>query len=204
MRRTKEEAEQTRNDIINAAITVMNNKGIGSTRFEDIAVEANVTRGAIYHYFKSKNEIILAIHTNVKRQMLELFEKHISEDIDPVISIKNGLKEIFKRFTNDLRYRNIEELFLKAEFASLLKEDKELYSLFQKEKEKTVCEMHQLMKRGQETGSIRKDIVAENLGFVLISSYVGFMTTWFLKVSHLENEGIIDDYIDILLHGIIQ
>lgn len=202
MRRTKEEAEKTKEHIISAAIKVMNEKGIGATRFEDIANEANVSRGAIYHYFKSKNEIILTIHSDMKKQMMNLFEKHIGEDIDPVISLKNGFKEILKKFQNDDNYRAIEELFIKAEFASLLREDQELNLLFANEKKETICNMLELVKRGQISGSLRKDIPPETIGFTLISIYIGFITTWFLKVDELSSVGIVDDYIDILLHGI--
>lgn len=202
MRRTKEEAEKTKEHIISAAIKVMNAKGIGATRFEDIANEANVSRGAIYHYFKSKNEIILTVHANMKKQMMDLFERHIGEEIDPVISLKNGFKEILKKFQNDDNYRAIEELFIKAEFTSLLREDKELNLLFTREKEETICDMLELVRRGQISGSLRKDIPAETIGFALISFYVGFITTWFLKVDEISNVGIVDDYVDILLHGI--
>jgi len=204
MRRTKEEAEQTKQQIIKAAIKVLNEKGIGSTRFEDIASEARVTRGAIYHYFKSKNEIIFAIHSNMKKQMMDLFDRHISDDIDPVLSLKNGLKETLMKFQNDENYRAVEELFLKAEFASLLREDEELNVLFTKEKEETICDMLELVKRGQNSGSIRKDIISDTIGFALISYYVGFITTWFLKVDSISTEGIVDDYVDILLHGILK
>ena len=204
MRRTKEEAEQTKQQIIDAAIKVMNEKGIGATRFEDIAIAANVSRGAIYHYFKSKNEIIYSIHSNMKKQMMDLFERHISEDIDPVLSLKNGLKETLKKFQNDDNYRAVEELFLKAEFTSLLREDKELNLLFSKEKEETICDMLELVKRGQESGSLRKDIRSDTIGFALIAFYIGFITTWLLKVDTISTEGIVDDYVDILLHGILK
>jgi TetR/AcrR family acrAB operon transcriptional repressor len=204
MRRTKEEAEQTRQHILKAAIVVMNNRGISSTRFEDIAVEADVTRGAIYHYFKSKNEIILAIHDNMKKQMMELFEKYISADIDPVISLKNGLKAVFTRFEDDKNYREIEQLFLKAEFASLLKDDKELCKLFEKNKKETICDMLELVKRGQEAGSLRRDIQMENLGFAIIAFYIGFITASFMGKGELGGAGLIDEYIDVLLHGILK
>jgi len=204
MRRTKEEAEQTKQHIMDAAIKIMNEKGIGATRFEDIAKEANVTRGAIYHYFKSKNEIIFKIHSNMKKQMMGLFEKNVSDEIDPILSIKNGLKETLTKFQNDDNYRAIGELFIKAEFTSLLKEDRELHLLFSKEKEETICEMLELVKRGQTSISIRNDIKSDAIVFALMSFYIGFITTWFLRESTLLTDGIVDDYVDILLHGIAK
>ncbi|MCW8850950.1 MAG: TetR family transcriptional regulator, partial [Melioribacteraceae bacterium] len=132
MRRTKEEAEKTKGQIVLAAIKVMNRMGISSTRFEDIATEADVSRGAIYHYFKNKNEILFAIHDQNKKKIHELFDKHVEKDTDPLISLKKGMLEIFARFEEDDEFRMVEELFLKVEFTSLIKEDSELNHLFEK------------------------------------------------------------------------
>ena len=204
MRRTKEEAEQTRNKILSAAIKVMNKKGISSTRFEDIAKESKVTRGAVYHYFKSKNEILYAIHENNKKKLFHLFEKYFNETIDPVISLKNGLKEIFAKFEEDKEFRAVEELFLKVEFTSLIKEDKALHSLFEEDKEETIAKMLELVKRGQVSGSIRKDIEVENLGHAIIAFYIGFISLWFMQVRKFSIKEQSSDYIDILLHGILK
>lgn len=204
MRRTKVEAERTKQKVLSAAIKVMNKKGIGSTRFEDIAKEAKVTRGAVYHYFKSKNEILFAIHENNKKKIFELFEKHLHETIDPSISLKNGLREIFHKFEDDKEFRAIEELFLKIEFASIIKEDKELNELFEKDKEEIISKMLELVKRGQESGSIRKDIDAENLGSSLISFYLGFVSLQIMKIRKFSIKDVSNDYIDILFHGILK
>lgn len=204
VRRTKEEAEQTKNKILSAAIKVMNKKGISSTRFEDIAKEAKFTRGAVYHYFKSKNEILYAIHENNKKKLFQLFEKYLNETIDPVISLKNGLKEIFAKFEEDKEFRAVEELFLKVEFTSLIREDKDLNSLFNKDKDETIAKMLELVKRGQESGSMRKDIEAENLGHAIISFYIGFISLWFMQLRQFSIKEKSSDYVDIILHGIIK
>lgn len=204
MRRTKEEAEQTKQKVISAAIKVMNKKGISSTRFEDIAKEAKVTRGAVYHYFKSKNQILYAIHENNKKKIFKLFEKHLQDNSDPIICLKNGLKEVFSKFEDDKEFRAVEELFLKIEFASIIREDKELNQLFEKDKVETICKMIELVKRGQECGSIRKDIEADNLGYAIISFYIGFVSLWFMQLRQFSIKEKANDYIDILLHGIIK
>ena len=155
MRRTKEEAELTRKEIVSASVKVMNQKGIALTRFQDIAKEANVTRGAIYHYFKSKNEILFAIHQSTSKKLLDLFEKHISVDIDPILGLKNGLSEILTKFENDYEFRSKEMLFLKAEFNSLLKTDKELNKIFKEERNSTLSKLFDLVERGQNLGSTK-------------------------------------------------
>lgn len=61
MRRTKEEAEATRETLLDAAMRVFSRKGYELTRLEDIADEAKVTRGAIYHHFGGKAQVYQAL-----------------------------------------------------------------------------------------------------------------------------------------------
>ena len=54
VRRTKEDAQVTRNHILDTAVEVFNHKGVAHTSLNDIAREAGVTRGAIYWHFADK------------------------------------------------------------------------------------------------------------------------------------------------------
>ena len=54
MRRTKEEAENTRTAILTAAELLFFAKGVSHTSLEQIARHAGVTRGAVYWHFKNK------------------------------------------------------------------------------------------------------------------------------------------------------
>lgn len=60
-RKKKEEAQQTRQQLIEAAIGQFATRGVANTTLTDIADAANVTRGAIYWHFTSKAEIFNAI-----------------------------------------------------------------------------------------------------------------------------------------------
>ncbi|EMM0836497.1 acrEF/envCD operon transcriptional regulator [Enterobacter ludwigii] len=61
VRKKKEEAQQTRQQLIEAAIGQFATRGVANTTLTDIADAANVTRGAIYWHFTSKSEIFNAI-----------------------------------------------------------------------------------------------------------------------------------------------
>ncbi|WP_165679178.1 TetR family transcriptional regulator, partial [Metapseudomonas otitidis] len=54
MRRTKEEAEKTRADILAAAELLFLENGVAHTSLEQIARAAGVTRGAVYWHFQNK------------------------------------------------------------------------------------------------------------------------------------------------------
>ena len=61
-----------------------------------------------------------------------------------------------------------------------------------------------LVKRGQESGSMRKDIEAENLTYALISFYIGFISLWIMQLRQFSIKEKSNDYIDILFHGILK
>lgn len=60
-RKTKEEALETRNRILEAAVEVFLEKGVSQAGLEVIAEKAGVTRGAVYWHFKNKADIFEAL-----------------------------------------------------------------------------------------------------------------------------------------------
>ena len=54
-------SEERRAQIIESAIKVFARQGFASTRMDDVAVESGLSKGLLYWYFKSKEEIIIAI-----------------------------------------------------------------------------------------------------------------------------------------------
>ena len=52
-RRTRDEALETRNTILDTAERVFSERGVSHTTLADIAAAAGVTRGAIYWHFKN-------------------------------------------------------------------------------------------------------------------------------------------------------
>ena len=54
-------SEERRTQIIESATQVFARQGFANTRMEDVASEAGLSKGLLYWYFKSKEEIITAI-----------------------------------------------------------------------------------------------------------------------------------------------
>ena len=62
-RRTKAEAQATRNALIDAAERLFDSRGVSRTSLQDIAQAAGATRGAIYWHFKDKADLFNATST---------------------------------------------------------------------------------------------------------------------------------------------
>ena len=63
--RTQAAAEDKRRQLLDAAVRVFARKGYHASRVGDIAEEAGVAHGLLYHYFKSKDDVLEAVfHEN--------------------------------------------------------------------------------------------------------------------------------------------
>ncbi len=79
MRRTKAEAEETRNSIISAAERVFFEKGVSNATLEDVAKAAGVTRGAIYWHFSNKTDLFLELYNSVPMPQEDMIAREIEE-----------------------------------------------------------------------------------------------------------------------------
>jgi TetR/AcrR family acrAB operon transcriptional repressor len=66
---TKEEAQETRRRILDAAEDVFYAQGVTRTSLAEVAEAANVTRGAIYWHFKNKSDLFVAMCERVRLPM---------------------------------------------------------------------------------------------------------------------------------------
>jgi TetR/AcrR family acrAB operon transcriptional repressor len=71
MRRTKEEAALTRDAIIESALECFDAQGIAQATLDGIAEGAGVTKGAVYHHFSGKGEILHEIRESVSLPLLD-------------------------------------------------------------------------------------------------------------------------------------
>ncbi len=69
VRRTKEEAEATRLQLLDAAERCFREKGVAGTTLDDIAKNAGHTRGAVYWHFENKADIFEAVCERVHTPM---------------------------------------------------------------------------------------------------------------------------------------
>lgn len=80
MARTPKVVEDRREQIIDAAVRVFAQKGFDKATNKDIAHEAGITAGLIYHYFKNKEELLkAALEGNSPEQLLRSFPSHMLE-----------------------------------------------------------------------------------------------------------------------------
>jgi AcrR family transcriptional regulator len=69
VRRTADEAEQTRQAIVGAARTLFATRGFAATPTEDVVAAAGVTRGALYHHFADKAALFREVFVQLSAEL---------------------------------------------------------------------------------------------------------------------------------------
>lgn len=129
VRKTKEEAEKTRKELIDAARAVFHQRGVSRSTLEKIAKEAGVTRGAVYWHFKDKAELFFAMREDVFTPMIERTDAFLFSEAyeNPLDAIEASLKEFFRVLEDSQVVREVFEIMILRceyvdEFASVQEE----------------------------------------------------------------------------------
>src|SRR5262245_58814786 len=112
MRKTKEEAEITRQKLLRAALSVFGRMGYADTRLEDIAQEAGVTRGAIYHNFGSKVELYRILVAQASARVQPVIDAAVQAGGAPLAVLRLLFVNVLMFAAEDPEFRAIQEIVL--------------------------------------------------------------------------------------------
>lgn len=122
VKKTKQEALETRHRILDTAEMVFHQKGVSNTTLDNIAKAAGVTRGAIYWHFKNKTDVFNAMFDRVRLPLEEMAIATADEDVqDPIGELISSIAFFFNKVVTDSHYRLVFDiLFNKCEFVEEL------------------------------------------------------------------------------------
>ncbi|MCP4755518.1 MAG: TetR family transcriptional regulator [Proteobacteria bacterium] len=202
MKRTKEEAEETRRTIFKAALKVFSQRGYSGTRLEDVAAEAEVTRGAIYWHFKNKSHLYSSLLCEGYFGYGQRIQRILETDKSPLSKIRGLLKETLVSLGEDEEYRAVQELlFFKTEM--LQNQDHAIKEIV-KHNQKLKRDISHLVEKGIEIGEIDPETDSDLASLALISYLNGIEFTWMSTPRSFSVTDKADDLIEFMLQTIVQ
>lgn len=117
-RRTREEALETRDRIVDAAEDVFHDKGVTHASLAEIAARAGVTRGAIYWHFKDKAELFEAMMRRVALPAEDMGRRaRGAAPCDSLDLLRRAAVEVLMRAARDRRVARIYDIaYYKCEY----------------------------------------------------------------------------------------
>ena len=101
-RRTKADAQTTRNNLLDAAEQLFQSRGVSHTSLNDIATAAGTTRGSIYWHFKDKADLFNAMMERVTLPLEQtLVVAYVEQSAHPVAEIRSAMLEALRLIATD-------------------------------------------------------------------------------------------------------
>ena len=108
VRKTKDEASETRSRLLDAAERVFNKNGVSCTSLNEIAKAAGLTRGAIYWHFKNKADLFDAMMARATLPMEEMVARASDQSIhEPLAYIRECAVYVLVRTATDKQLQRV-------------------------------------------------------------------------------------------------
>lgn len=189
LRRTKEEALETRNLILDSAELVFRDKGVGHTTLADIAAAAGVTRGAIYWHFENKAALLQAINDRVHLP-LEAMNQVIADTNldDPLRALRETAVAVLRQAAEDARTRRVFEIFaFKCEYVG------EMAAMLARQRESRRACLAAIggnLRHAVEKGQLPADLDVDRRAIGLYALVSGLIDTWLLDPDGFDLAGM--------------
>jgi TetR/AcrR family fatty acid metabolism transcriptional regulator len=164
-------AEEKRRLILDAAVRVFARKGFHSSRVGDIAEEAGVAHGLLYHYFSSKDEVLETIFRENWGVLVERI--HAVEESDE--SARDQLRHVAAIILRTWRHQPDVVRVLVREIARSSEMQERIGELV-----KPIEAIRRIIERGQESGEFRADLDPGLAAVVFYGGIDELLTGWVL------------------------
>jgi TetR/AcrR family transcriptional regulator, fatty acid metabolism regulator protein len=163
--------EDKRRLILDAAVRVFAEKGYHTSRVGDIAEEAGVAHGLLYHYFRSKEELLETIFRETWRDVLAAV-RAVEETDETARERLAGIAKILLRAWRrdpDLVRVLVREVTRSSHLQQRIDEIDAAFS-----------GLERIIARGQAEGEFRADVDARMVSYVFYGALEEILTGWVL------------------------
>lgn len=196
LERKEREKEQRREDIINAAEKVFFEKGLALATMDEIAERAELSKGTLYLYYKSKEDLYLTVGLRGAEILYQMFVDATPEHLGVIKRIV-ALGDAYFQFTH--KYKDHFRLYQYAESTQLHRQvSDEMQGACKAADRKIWGLVINIIQQGIDEGMIAKDIEPAQAALIL----------WACNVSLIrlmdQNESFCKEQLNVNLHSTLQ
>ncbi|MGN7211853.1 TetR/AcrR family transcriptional regulator [Brachybacterium paraconglomeratum] len=161
-----------RQEILDRALEVFRERGPEGTSLRRVAEEIGVSHGALLHYFRSREQLLLALyeHTETHRQELRAEEP---EDLGAVERMQRAARVNVER-------RGYVHLYSTLVASALEDGESETRQYFIRRFERVREDAARALRRQQEGGTLRGDLDVDKVAALVVAASDGLQTQWLL------------------------
>lgn len=163
--------EDKRKLILDAAIRVFAEHGYHGSRVGDVAEDAGVAHGLLYHYFASKEDVLRTIFVENWGELIARFRAVEASDGPARDKLEGIAKILLRTWRNDpaLVTVMVREVARSHELESQVEDVREAFAIIQR-----------VVEEGQASGVFRRDVDARLASWVVYGALEEMLTGWVL------------------------
>lgn len=185
--------------ITNTALKIFSEKGFSLTTMDDIVSACKMSKGGIYNYFKSKEEIFLAIaeeRFNKRHELITTFP----DDITSTEKLTRYLKWILEGLFDEETSMNARFTF---EFWSVMSRHHTIPEIASRRYKLFYNDLADILKEGISVGEFQSNIDIDAMVYIILSTTDGI--GYSNSVMGLPiTKAVVENYIDMILEKIVK
>ncbi len=182
--------------LVLAAQALFAEKGFAGTSVQDVVDRAGVTKGAMYHYFAAKEDLLHEIYGRVLRMQMERLEAVVADDAPVQERLWTAAADVVATTTESLDgsvvfFRSM-HLLSEARRLEVRRERRRYHETFRS-----------MVVEGQGSGVFRRDVDAD-LAVDYFFGSVHHLSTWWSPSGRYSGEEVGRAFADLLLAGLLE
>ncbi|MGD8229301.1 MAG: TetR/AcrR family transcriptional regulator [Desulfobacteraceae bacterium] len=191
----KKEKEEA---ILEAALKIIKGKGFHRARMSDIAREANISYGLVYHYFKTKDDLFEAILYRWWDGLFQLMKDINKDRSDVQVKLRHIIDYFLDTYQDNPALVNIFITEISRSTSNLTEARLEYFKKFMSLTEAIIVE-------GQKNKTLRKDFKARYLTYIFLGALEAFISTMVLADQNIKGDvqkkRIVESILEVFLNG---
>jgi AcrR family transcriptional regulator len=174
--------------LLSAARTLFVSQGYQGTNLDQIASNANLSKGAVYFYFKSKEAVLIELLKQVEKIVVDDAIAHIESKLRP-----SPLDQLiaYVHYQTNLGITHLADVLLLVLMSLEFKEKKSATQEFLAQMYQRQCDfMENLINEGQLSKDFRQDLPAKELASIVLGAHDGTFLEWYKRSDVLNGKDL--------------
>ncbi|MER7129562.1 TetR/AcrR family transcriptional regulator [Streptosporangium saharense] len=190
-------ASERRDHLVKLAADLFARKGFQATTVREIAEEAGILSGSLYHHFDSKETIVDEVLTTFLDDLVSRYRAVLDRRDDPRATLSEMVRVAF----GTLEPHRAAITVMQNDWNYLLSLPGDRFAYLVRTEEEVERMWVEQIERGQAVGQLRGDIDTK-LTYRMVRDSIWVTVRWFRPGGRLNTAALADHYITVLLDGL--
>lgn len=190
-------AEATRKKIFETAMSLFEQNGYQEVTVDEICEKASVSKGTFYHYFASKDQVVMEFFMQNDSYYLKAYQEisHMESRIDQLAAYGRA---VVSHVVNNMGLHMTKPIYHSqiapgSGVSPMTSKSRPLYLILEK-----------IVREGQERGEIRRDISCEDITQLITVLFRGLIYEWCLYDGELDVDHVMENIFFVFLDSFRQ